>query len=248
MLHPFRTQFPQGSILSEFLTIEHGLFVVKVQVQVDGVILGTGLAAERTIEEAEDVARIRAIETVLTASSGEYAVLDAQESTPQDTLTSSAIAAQASPPLETASPSPTLLAHANNLEIAPNNIAQAKASEAKAPETIAEPLVSSVTKTEAISEPEVTEPDVKISPLTQAKKANPSLTSQFQTPEVAEPLPLAIEPNPEAQPSPKIYLETNIGTNIGTKNPEKTIPSDRPETTLPLKTNSLKNIGIQAQH
>jgi hypothetical protein len=62
------------------------------------------------------------------------------------------------------------------------------------------------------------------------------LPSQFQTPEVAEPLPLAIEPNPEAQPSPKIYLETNIGT----KNPEKTIPSDRPETTLPLKTNSLK--------
>jgi hypothetical protein len=58
MLHPFRAQFPQGSILSEFLTIEHGLFVVRVQVQVDGVILGTGLAAERTIEEAVPTIRM----------------------------------------------------------------------------------------------------------------------------------------------------------------------------------------------
>jgi len=229
MLHPFRAQFPQGSILSEFLTMEHGLFVVRVQVQVDGVILGTGLAAERTIEEAEDTARIRAIETVLTASSGEYAVLDAQEATSRNTLTSPAIAAQASPSAETTSPN--LLAHSNNLEIVPNSIAQSKVSEAKALDAIAEPLFSSVKKTESISEAAITEPNVKILLPTQAKKANHVLPSQPQTAEVVEPLPLALEPNPEAQPGSEDPIET--------KSAEKTIPSDRPktETTLLLTTN-----------
>jgi hypothetical protein len=232
MLHPFRAQFPQGSILSEFLTIEHGLFVVRVQVQVDGVILGTGLAAERTIEEAEDTARIRAIETVLTASPGEYAVLDNQETIPRNTLTSSAIADQTSPPPT----SPTLLAHPNNLETAPNIIAQAKASEVKASETseaIAEALFSAVTNNESISEAEVTKPDVNISPPTQAQKAHQSLPPQPQTPEVTESLPIALDPNPKA------YLETHIATHIETKNPEKTLPSDRPktETILPLTDN-----------
>ena len=71
MLHSFRVQYPQGSLLSEFLQVEHGLFVVRVEVQVEGMTLGSGLAAGRTIEEAEDLARLRALETLLTETSGE---------------------------------------------------------------------------------------------------------------------------------------------------------------------------------
>lgn len=61
MLNEFRTRYPNGGLLSELLQIDHGLYIVKVSVQIEGVIVATGLAAADTVELAEDQARIRAI-------------------------------------------------------------------------------------------------------------------------------------------------------------------------------------------
>ncbi len=64
MLEKFRNCYPQGSLVSELIDIDRGLYIVKVSVQIDGVILTTGLAAADTVEIAEDRARERAISTL----------------------------------------------------------------------------------------------------------------------------------------------------------------------------------------
>ncbi len=64
MLTQFRQCYPQGSLISELLTIDAGQYVVRVSVQNQGLTLGTGLAAARMLEEAEDKARKRALETL----------------------------------------------------------------------------------------------------------------------------------------------------------------------------------------
>ncbi|ACK71818.1 conserved hypothetical protein [Gloeothece citriformis PCC 7424] len=64
MLSQFRTRYPKGSLTSELLAIEHGKYIVKVFVQVEGIILATGLAACETLERAEDTARERALITL----------------------------------------------------------------------------------------------------------------------------------------------------------------------------------------
>ena len=62
MLNKFRRRFPQGSLVSELLAIDHGKYLVRVLVEVEGVILASGLAAADTVESAEDRARNRALE------------------------------------------------------------------------------------------------------------------------------------------------------------------------------------------
>lgn len=61
MLNEFRTRYPNGGLISELLQIDHGKYIVRVSVQIEGVTVATGLAAADTIEGAEDQARIRAI-------------------------------------------------------------------------------------------------------------------------------------------------------------------------------------------
>ena len=69
MLHKFRHLYPQGSLLSELVNLDQGLYVVKVTVKNQDVIWGSGLAAAETIEKAEDQARIRALMTLFTTDS-----------------------------------------------------------------------------------------------------------------------------------------------------------------------------------
>jgi hypothetical protein len=52
------------AFISEFVTIDHGKYIVKVTVIQDNVILGSALAAAETVEKAEDNARKRAIDVV----------------------------------------------------------------------------------------------------------------------------------------------------------------------------------------
>ena len=61
MLTQFRTRYPHGSITSELITIDRGQYIVKVTLQVEGVVLSTGLAADERVEAAEDRARERAL-------------------------------------------------------------------------------------------------------------------------------------------------------------------------------------------
>lgn len=61
MLDRFRKCYPHGSLLSELVQIDHGKYIVKASIQVEGITLATGLAAADTVEAAEDRARERAI-------------------------------------------------------------------------------------------------------------------------------------------------------------------------------------------
>ncbi|HEY9695117.1 MAG TPA: hypothetical protein V6D15_23185 [Oculatellaceae cyanobacterium] len=61
MLSQFRISYPKGCLISELLTIDHGKYVVRALVEVEGLTLATGLAAADTVENAEDQARARAL-------------------------------------------------------------------------------------------------------------------------------------------------------------------------------------------
>jgi hypothetical protein len=62
MINQFRNRYPNARFISELLAIDHGKFIVRVLIQVEEVILSTGLAAAETVEGAEDQARKRAID------------------------------------------------------------------------------------------------------------------------------------------------------------------------------------------
>lgn len=61
MFDRFRNRYPQGSLVTELSAIDHGKYIVRCLVQVEGTTLATGLAAAETVELAEDRARSRAL-------------------------------------------------------------------------------------------------------------------------------------------------------------------------------------------
>lgn len=65
MLNEFRNAYPKGSLISELLNIYQGKYLVRVLAIVDQVTLATGLAAEDTLEMAEDRARLRALSALI---------------------------------------------------------------------------------------------------------------------------------------------------------------------------------------
>lgn len=64
ILAKFRHRYPQGSLVSELIEIDRGTYIVKALVQIDNIILATGLAGAATVEAAEDAAKERAIATL----------------------------------------------------------------------------------------------------------------------------------------------------------------------------------------
>ena len=73
MLNQFRHLYPQGTICSELINIDRGLYIVKVSLQDRNLVLGTGFAAAETIEKAEDRARERALMTLNLEKTGDTA-------------------------------------------------------------------------------------------------------------------------------------------------------------------------------
>ncbi len=61
MFTQFRVRYPQGSLITELSAIDHGQYIVRCLVQVEGQTLVTGLAAAQTVELAEEQARSRAL-------------------------------------------------------------------------------------------------------------------------------------------------------------------------------------------
>ena len=101
MLNQFRHLYPQGTIFSELINIERGLYIVKVTLQDRNLVLGTGFAAAETIEKAEDRARERALMTVNLKSNPNTDTTQIQQSQPP---LETAIAAKPAPnvtPLQT---------------------------------------------------------------------------------------------------------------------------------------------------
>lgn len=64
MFAQFRTLYPTGSLTSELLAITEGHFVVRALVQINGIILATGIAAAKTVELAEDQAKRRSLQAL----------------------------------------------------------------------------------------------------------------------------------------------------------------------------------------
>lgn len=64
MLAKFRHQYPHGSLVSELIKIDRGIYIVKALVEIDRVVLATALAGADTVETAEDLAKERAIATL----------------------------------------------------------------------------------------------------------------------------------------------------------------------------------------
>lgn len=83
MLHQFRNFYPQGSLISELINIDRGLYIVKVTLKNQEIILGTGLAAAETIEKAEDKARERALMILNLEKSSKSANIPVQSSVTQ---------------------------------------------------------------------------------------------------------------------------------------------------------------------
>ncbi|MEN9224186.1 MAG: hypothetical protein Q6M54_01815 [Thermostichus sp. DRC_bins_24] len=61
MIQPFRDRHPMGSLLTDLVRVEEGIYIVKAQVMVNNTVLGSGLAGSNTVEEAEDAAVKRAL-------------------------------------------------------------------------------------------------------------------------------------------------------------------------------------------
>ncbi|MBE9060932.1 hypothetical protein [cf. Phormidesmis sp. LEGE 11477] len=57
----FRTQYPQGSLITDLISIYDGQFVVRASILVEGEPIATGLAMRQSVEAAEDEARDRAL-------------------------------------------------------------------------------------------------------------------------------------------------------------------------------------------
>jgi len=64
LLTQFRARYPIGSLISEFLTVHDGRFVVRALAQMGGVTIATGLAIAPDLEQAEDRAKVRALEAL----------------------------------------------------------------------------------------------------------------------------------------------------------------------------------------
>lgn len=67
-LEKFRSQYPEGALVSDLLTIQDGQYVVRTRIVQKGEMLATGLAASVDVQIAEDKARARAIATLIVAS------------------------------------------------------------------------------------------------------------------------------------------------------------------------------------
>lgn len=71
MLARLLTRYPTAILISELLQIHAGKFVVRSEIQVDGITRATRLAAAETLELAEDRARSRSLMVLLPEPSSE---------------------------------------------------------------------------------------------------------------------------------------------------------------------------------
>ena len=61
MLQKLRQRYPQVALISELVQIDHGKYIVKAIVKIEGKTVVTSLAAADTVKIAEDRARERAL-------------------------------------------------------------------------------------------------------------------------------------------------------------------------------------------
>lgn len=62
LLAQFQARYPNASLVAELLTMHENQFVVRALVQIGGAALTSGMAAATDVEQAEDRAKLRALE------------------------------------------------------------------------------------------------------------------------------------------------------------------------------------------
>jgi hypothetical protein len=65
LITSLRQTYPKASLVPELLNIHDGLYLVRVSVTVEALCLAQGLAAQATLEQAEDLATSRALEKLV---------------------------------------------------------------------------------------------------------------------------------------------------------------------------------------
>jgi len=69
LLSQFQARYPMGCLSAELLTIHQEQYVIRALIQVGGITIATAMAADSTLETAEDRAKLRVLETVISAAS-----------------------------------------------------------------------------------------------------------------------------------------------------------------------------------
>ena len=198
MLDQFRKHYPEGSLVSELVTIDHGKYIVRVLLENNSVTLSTGLAADEKIEMAED----RAIERALNSLKLEHKTVEVPEK----------IVTQPSPPpQEIIEPKPTVKLSSpppeKTVEPLPKQV------EAKVIETETTPLIEPTTETK--NKPHKKQVKAKLnshkplSIVTEIEEKHFPIVETTQEPEIEEtPLPIVeTTQEPEIEETPPIEEE-----------------------------------------
>ena len=211
-LNKFRVSYPQGSLISDLLAIDHGQYIVRVSVEIDGVTRSTGLAAAQTVELAEDQARQRAI-TVLAVD--RESSTDTETSLPHShTQTSVAAAEVPSSPESIPNSAPAFAAK--------RMVSKPEGEDTPSPSPIDTHPISA----KPSPPPEPTEPlPETVEPSSPSKtKPNPPPEPTVTLPETVEPLSLTEDVSTSETPLFKEETPTPVGVTQSSLEPESTPP------------------------
>ena len=200
MLNQFRKYYPEGSLVSELVTINHGKYIVKVLLQNNSVTLSTGLAADEKIEMAED----RAIERALNNLKLESKTVEVSDKIVSQPSPSSPETLDPKPRVKVVSPPPEKTVDPVSEPVEPKIIETETKPSVKT--TNQTPTQSSKKRVKATTnskksppvEPEIEEKPLPITEIPQEpeiEKTPLPITEISQEPEIEEtPLPLAEMP------------------------------------------------------
>ncbi len=219
----FRQQYPQGSLRTDLLQVDRGLYVVQTVVTLAGQAIATGLAAQPTIEGAEDLARERAL-TILGLTEGrppspEQPIVSAPTSAPPpakspsllavtpstETPKASTATSQSITPPPVATPAPLNESSESTVDELPLPINQSQAVEPEinfptADSTPPPPPVTPEPELSLSSPPAEASPNTPLAPLTHHQNgSNQSLPEDITT---AQPVTNTAPPEAELPPEP----------------------------------------------
>ncbi|VEP15376.1 conserved hypothetical protein [Hyella patelloides LEGE 07179] len=253
MLHQFRHLYPQGSLISELINIDRGLYIVKVSVQNEETIFGTGLAAAETIEKAEDKARERALMTV----NLEKSAISPQ--TPQSQSEIISIPLDGTPPYERCAGMGGLQQTAINCEkpnIKPEKSPLSTPGEVASPKerpprhdgacsdswsTAAQTVVTATPRNQTSNHQSYNPPSVTLSP-PEKVVSNPITTPEPNTqPEIADFVPTPITKEISLETTPAIESQSNIFDQPLTPPPPEEITPVEAGNTLELDFNEIRH-------
>lgn len=105
LLQQLRRHYPTASLTADLLMVHDGIFVVRSQIAINGIIIVSGLAAATTVETAEDRAKIRALQTMDLGNTTDLTPVSAP-SPPAETPAAPATSAPPRPAAKSSTPAP----------------------------------------------------------------------------------------------------------------------------------------------